>query len=352
VLAAKALLGWDEVQPDRPVFTVLLDRTQVSRLRATRDGRFTYRGPAHDLAGGALVTVSFAIEPQGTSSFLVRGFRGPPPDTSQPALPLRAAFTYAWFPEAWDQQRIDPYTRYRPAAGFYDSADVKEIQRQIVALRYGKIGAGIYSWWGRSSSTDARFQEYLDAARQTPFRWALYYEAEGYGDPSPETIRRDLEWIRDVYAVQPSYLKVNGRFVVFVYGGVESCSVADRWREANASVGAHLVLPAFAGFRDCASQPDSWHFYSATIPEFELHGYSYGICPGFFRIDEDAPRQERNVDVWKQSIRDMVASNEPLRLVVTFNEWGEGTSVEAADAWQSPSGYGAYLDALHDDGAS
>jgi hypothetical protein len=37
--------------------------------------------------------------------------------------------------------------------------------------------------------------------------------------------------------------------------------------------------------------------------------------------------------------------------VLTFNEWGEGTSVEPGDAWQTPSGYGAYLDALHTDGA-
>jgi len=28
----------------------------------------------------------------------------------QPALPLRAAFYYPWFPEAWNQQQISPYT--------------------------------------------------------------------------------------------------------------------------------------------------------------------------------------------------------------------------------------------------
>jgi hypothetical protein len=47
----------------------------------------------------------------------------------------------------------------------------------------------------------------------------------------------------------------------------------------------------------------------------------------------------------------MVASHEPLQLVTTFNEWGEGTAVESATEWASPSGYGAYLDALHNDGA-
>jgi hypothetical protein len=37
--------------------------------------------------------------------------------------------------------------------------------------------------------TDLRFWRYLAAARTTPLRWALYYEREGYGDPSVEQIR-------------------------------------------------------------------------------------------------------------------------------------------------------------------
>ena len=50
---------------------------------------------------------------------------------------------------------------------------------------------------------------------------------------------------------------------------------------------------------------------------------------------------------WQQNVRDMVASGAPLQLVTTFNEWGEGTAVERRQEWASASGYGAYLDALH-----
>ncbi|MFL5759808.1 MAG: metallophosphoesterase family protein, partial [Thermomicrobiales bacterium] len=52
----------------------------------------------------------------------------------------------------------------------------------------------------------------------------------------------------------------------------------------------------------------------------------------------------------QQNVRDMVASGAPWQLVTTFNEWGEGTAVESATEWQSGSGYGAYLDALHTNG--
>ena len=44
--------------------------------------------------------------------------------------------------------------------------------------------------------TDLRFWRYLAAARTPPFRWAIYYEREGYANPSVETIRSDLEFVR------------------------------------------------------------------------------------------------------------------------------------------------------------
>jgi hypothetical protein len=46
----------------------------------------------------------------------------------------------------------------------------------------------------------------------------------------------------------------------------------------------------------------------------------------------------------------MVASEEPWQPIATFNEWGEGTAVERAHDGASDTGYGAYLDALHNDG--
>ena len=46
----------------------------------------------------------------------------------------------------------------------------------------------------------------------------------------------------------------------------------------------------------------------------------------------------------------MIASGAPFQLITTFNESGEDTRVESATEWQSASGYGAFLDALHANG--
>jgi hypothetical protein len=43
----------------------------------------------------------------------------------------------------------------------------------------------------------------------------------------------------------------------------------------------------------------------------------------------------------------MIRSRARWQLVTTFNEWGEGTAVEAGAEWPTSTGRGAYLDALH-----
>src|SRR5205823_5375155 len=58
----------------------------------------------------------------------------------------------------------------------------------------------------------------------------------------------------------------------------------------------------------------------------------------------------RDTTRFAQNVSDMVASNAPWQLVTSFNEWGEGTAVESATQWASSSGYGSYLDILHQNG--
>ncbi len=46
----------------------------------------------------------------------------------------------------------------------------------------------------------------------------------------------------------------------------------------------------------------------------------------------------------------MIASGTNWQLITTFSEWGEGTAVEPAAEWASSSGFGQYLDVLHNNG--
>ena len=223
-------------------------------------------------------------------------------------------------------------------------------------MTYGKINAAILSWWGQGSATDKRVSTILAAtfgSSNPNFRWSIYYENESLGNPSASQIQSDLAYLRTSYAGNPAFLRVGGKFVIFVYAdGTDNCAMADRWKQANTALGnpAYLVLKVFSGYKTCASQPDSWHQYSPAVASDRQAGYSYAISPGFWQKGQ-AVRLARDLVRWNTNVSAMVASAEKWQLVTTFNEWGEGTIVELATEWASASGYGQYLDALHNNGS-
>ncbi len=291
VLTSKTYAVTDTTQADLPRYELRFS------ARSLRRG-FVYDGDAYDTLTSVSLPVHFTFRSPGR----IGGFRGPPADTSQPAFPIRAAFYYAWYPEAWWRDPVFPYSRFHPSLDYYSAADARVVRDHADGLRYAHLDSGIYSWWG----------------------------SDGYP------------------AAKPAYLKVDGRFVVYVYGDAgDGCATAARWRAAN-TVGADIVLKAFAGFRDCAAQPDAWHQYSAALAEYDLLPDSFMIAPGFEERSEAAPRLQRDVARWRAAVEAMLASNARWQLVLSFNEWPEGTSVESAREWATPSGYGAYLDVLHE----
>ncbi len=305
------------------------------------DGFDIARGMALFAAGSGYVLDGFG----GIHPFAAPTAPAPPVTASTGAI--RAAFYYPWFPGGWNQQGVDPYTNYHPSAGFYDGTQLGVVQQQIAAMQYGNISAGIASWWGAGSDTDKHMPTLLQAASGTSFKWTIYYENESLGDPSVATINADLTYLRDHYWSSPNWLRVDGKPVVFVYADAnDGCSMAQRWKDAN-TLGAYVVLKVFQGYQSCAAQPQAWHQY-APASGAQVHlPYSYAVSPGFWKVGE-SPRLGRDVSRFRQDVAAMAASSAKFQLVTTFNEWGEGTAVESATEWATASGYGAYLDVLHD----
>ena len=143
---------------------------------------------------------------------------------------------------------------------------------------------------GPGAPTPIQIPGLLAAAAGTRFRWSLYYENESGGDPSASQIQADLVYIRDHYGKNPNYLRVNGKFVVFVYSaGNDACGMVSRWKQAN-TVGAYVVLKVFPGYANCAGQPDSWHQYAPAVAADQQGSFSYTVSPGFWlKGNERAP---------------------------------------------------------------
>jgi Glycosyl hydrolase family 99 len=267
----------------------------------------------------------------------------------QPALPVRAAFYYPWYPETWTVGGKPVHEN--PTLGRYATLGV--IDRHLDALAYAHIQVAIASWWGPGTITDQRLPALLDATRGRgdPLRWAAYYEPESTGDPSVAQIRSDISYLVARAGHDPAFFRIAGRPVIFVFtDGADGCPMAERWKAATAPLGVYVVLKVFAGYQSCPAQPDAWHQYAPAGAEHAVAGSSFSVSPGFWKADETTPRLGRDLARWRGDIQAMVASRAPFQLITTFNEWGEGTATESASEWASPSGFGEYLDALHEIG--
>ena len=304
----------------------------------------------------------------------------PKPDVSPPtpATPIRAAFYYPWFPEAWAQQGQNPFTNYDPARGFYRT-DVVTVRAQIADMLYGDITVGIASWFGQGTTTDQHWPALIAAGRGSGFAWAPYYEREGISDPSPTQIGADLEYLHSRYGGGSSLATFDGRAMpVFVYNADDvthskGCDTVARWTSARELVRRkygltiYVDLKVFPRYKSCpgAAAIDGWHQYEPASANQDFSAApgagSFSISPGYWKSGAaygTAPFLARDRARWRAGIASMRASRAPWQLITTYNEWGEGTAVESASAcrnatpvgtscdWRE-SGRSQFLDDLH-----
>lgn len=313
-------------------------------------------------------------------------------------LPLRGMFYYPWFsggsdpsyPGSWNQTYnsvlYKPASQYHPTRGHYNSGTTAVIDAHIADLLYAKVDVGISSWWGRTHVTNTNFASILARSVGTGLKWCVYYEPEGDKNthdptnydpynPTAAQIAVDLTYFQNNYFDHPNYLWVNGKPVVFGWGngadpsatppvvGDETSNPPQRWADAEALAGVDIffVPKLYTGFATNVPQPDGWHQYGPASAVLRHAGYYTNLSPGFWHFAYEAnptlPFLARLSDAtWRSNIATMLANGDDWMLVTSFNEWGEGTAVEATDGntgrGYTGSGWGSlYLDALAADGA-
>lgn len=259
---------------------------------------------------------------------------------------MRAAFYYGWYPEQW----LTAGHRFTPIMGLYDSGRAETIRSHIAQMQYAGIEAGIWSWWGKDSSTDRRFRQALDIAVETGFKWCIYYELDYDGRASEWfRVRPDMRYLRGYFS-HPGYLKVGGKPVVFVYNPLSTVKGAAKWARIRKDFGAYVSLADYAEWWT-ANPVDSWHGYRPAERGYLVslgdRRYSLSISAGFWGAGEAVPRLERDFAAWEYGATLMKAANPDWQLVY-FNEHGEGTAIEPSDAICNQYLCSDYLKVLHD----
>ncbi|KAG7336967.1 glycosyl hydrolase family 99 protein [Nitzschia inconspicua] len=236
--------------------------------------------------------------------------------------------------------------------GWYSSSNPDVVRYHIDSLDYAYFGLSIASWWGPDTHLDrARLTMLLDAtiAKNSTLKWTIYYEKEMKWNPSVYEIQNDLSYLMRWFARHPAWAYKDGKPLIFVYNENSNCELVQRWKQASRDEW-YLVMKVFSNHKECALQPDSFHQYgSGDDGVVRNRGYSFVISPGFWHAIQKTARVPRiSPRKFCLNVKEMTRSREPWQLVVSFNEAGEGTMIESSTEWQSRSGYGQYLDCLHD----
>ena len=255
-----------------------------------------------------------------------------------------AIFYYPWYGtpardgvwQHWSQNRHHPpndlYSRFYPARGPYSSGDPTVVDQQMAEIAAAGVDEVISSWWGRGSAEDTRLPVVLAAARRHHLQLAVHVEP--YAGRSPATVVLDLKYlaalgVRDVYAYHPR--------------DFASADWAAMRPQVPASLrlfaGTELIGFAAAGRFDGFYTYDFINYGGGKFARLCNEAHAVGLLcapsvgPGYDGVRAgEAPALSARHDgttfdnLWTAAL----AAKPDLVTITSYNEWGEGTQIEAA----------------------
>jgi hypothetical protein len=256
-------------------------------------------------------------------------------------------------PRRWlDSDRRDLGAAHYPAAGPYDSADPAVMRAQIAAARAAGLDGFAVSWWGRESEEARVLAALFAVAGPAGFRLAPYYEAGELWPRGGAGVAADLEALLDRHGRDPGWLRVDGRPVVFVYGshrlrpplweyvrrrlragGRDVFLIGDTpragWLERFDALHVYTPVTFLARGRDPALTYREW----AAAARAAGRPFIPAVAPGF--DDRTIRRPGTLVEradgaTYDATWRAALAVDPAWVLVASWNEWHEGSEIEAS----------------------
>lgn len=254
-----------------------------------------------------------------------------------------------------------------PAGGLYDSLNPEVVRRHLDESRRAGIDGWVVSWWGRGDQTDAALALVLDeAGEHAPgFKIAVYYEMipgcrgwtcdEMKGPEKVKAALDDFRWLHSRYFSHPSYLRADGRPVVFVYIRAMLHGMGE-WPQIIAQLRPEMELFLSADAATTFLDPlvpkvfDQVHFYNQVyelkilapwLVDYRgfvqrarcsgrsaavtvIPGYDERLVPGRPGVRLERKDGKTYEQIWEKAL----AAEPDWVLITSFNEWYEGSEIE------------------------
>jgi hypothetical protein len=206
----------------------------------------------------------------------------------------------------------------------------------------GGPGISATTFSGVQYNTDPKLAVILDQCLQWGLKACILYEVEAYANPTAAQVTTEFQYLAANHWDHPAYLRFDGKPVVFVYTA-ENASNAMSTKYSTATSGFTTAYMMLQTNSNVTTTPSPAGFFTFTANRTSTLSNSYTILPGFWLGGSPTPVTTRNLATWNTNIASMIASAKTWQIVISFNEWGEGSIIEPSDELGT-----AYLDALHD----
>jgi glycoprotein endo-alpha-1,2-mannosidase len=265
------------------------------------------------------------------------------PALAQAGPAKSAIFFYPWYSNMrhdggfahWTQNGhqppLDLASQYFPARGAYSSADPRVLRDQMRDIAGAGVDEVVSSWWGRNSSEDLRLPAVLRAAKRVHLRVGV--QLEPYPERTPASVAADIVYLRSL-GIRDVYIYRSNDFVA-----------EDWWPVTRQPNGMRLF--AQTGRVGFAARAGFTGFYTYDILVYD--GAKFGrMCEqarslGILCAPSVGPGYEAAAATGDTRVKPRLAggtydsmwraANDAGADVVTitsYNEWSEGTQIEAA----------------------
>ncbi|MFC1996099.1 glycoside hydrolase family 71/99-like protein [Chloroflexota bacterium] len=295
-----------------------------------------------------------------------------------------------WTMNHYDPKQIDRdgkspiASHYYPLTGPYDSGDQNLFEYQVMLMKLSGIDGVIVDWYGFegfwddgkiNSSTHKLFEQ----IKKTGLLFAITYEdrtiqlmlENGYHKVKDPHVhgQQVMEYLQENWFQEDTYLKVNDRPVMFVFGNppyyksnsdwVKLFSVPDMppylitqdgrvvsitesrypWPPMHLSGGGELSPDTLENYlENFYDQASNWDTMTASVfPGFHDIYNEAGVGPSYGYLDS------QDGETLDFTFQKAFAYDPDIIQVVTWNDYGEGTSIEPAVEY----GY-QYLEMIQD----
>jgi hypothetical protein len=260
-----------------------------------------------------------------------------------------AIFYYPWYGteahdgtwQHWQQNDNTPpleiASDWFPARGPYSSADAIVVRSQMREIASIGVQAVIVSWWGEGSTEAARLPLVSKAARAAGLRVAVHVEP--FPGRTPASLAAPLR-----------ALAAKGISDAYIYDSTSSPD--DEWRALNAQLPgmrlfANTSLPGKAqagGFAGLYTY-DVRIYDGSSFPRICASARMRGLLcapsvgPGFDALratGDTRVKSRKNGAAYDWMWRGAIRAAADVVTITSYNEWHEGTQIEAASAVGPP----------------